>query len=591
MKRFLKCLIIIFQIFGAGDLFAQNQSHIEMESLRQQLSLEQARIATLELQQQHLYIYAGTAIFVLASLLIFFLFRNAALQEKTNQIIREEKRNADQQKLRAEKSEQTEQQLLANITHEMRTPMNTVLGMTSLALDTQLTPKQNKYLTAVKKSSENLLVIINDVLERSNQGYGKTEPENIHFRLSEQLNEVTNAVQLRANEKGLTLRTEIAAEVPDLLVGDPSRLNRVLVSLCQNAIKFTDSGTVNLIVEKVEGSMATLHFRILDTGIGVPVDILGKIFESLHQTNGSSSITYEGSGSGLSILKTLAELEGVEIEVKSEKGKGSEFFFTITYGTVNENAAAALEGIKVLVAEDDEYNQMVLVDTLETLIKGVKTDVAENGKIAVEKHLANDYDLILMDVQMPEMSGLVASKVIRSLTGRKGEIPIIALTAGVLSADLADCIEAGMNGHIPKPFTREQLLSTLSTYCGKDRSESATKNENKVSDLSFLRDFCDGDEEKMKKYVDIYLKVTPGNLEKIKAAANDKEYRLLSKTVHTMKAHLNYMGMKPTRKVAEKIELYAKEQTNLEELPQLIYKLQDDCIQSMEELRLFQPVS
>lgn len=592
MKQFLICLIIVFPILGTNYAYAQNQGTPRIDSLIGEISKNKEEITNLTLQRQHLFIYIGFAVSALVLLLVFLIYRIFTLQKKANLIIQAEKENAEQQRLRAEKSEQFKEQFLANMSHEIRTPMNTVLGMTNLTLDTQLTPKQNKYLTAVKKSSENLLVIINNVLDRSKQGTGKIEPENIQFSLSEQINHVNAAMRLMAEEKGLILQTEIADDVPDILTGDPSRLNHVLINLCENAIKFTDKGTVKIIVEKVQGTEATLCFRVIDSGIGISADKVGKLFESFYKTDASASLEYDGTDLGLSIAKTLMELDGGEIEVK--RGESSEFFFTITYGTPDEKTAALLQGIKVLVAEDNEYNQMVITDTLETLIKEVKIDVAENGKIAIEKHLANDYDVILMDVQMPEMGGLEATEHIRkTLNGKKQEIPIIALTADVLNIDLSNCFAAGMNDHIPKPFTRTQLLNTLSKYYTYKlpSTETIRKNEttgNEVTNLSFLLDFCKGNKTTMKKYIDIYLRVTPGNLEKINKAVNEKEYYTLSRTVHAMKAHLNYMGMKETRKLAEKIELCAKEQNNLAELPQLIYKLQSDCNKSMEELRLFE---
>ena len=588
MKPFLKCLILVIPFLGSGSVIAQTQGTTVRDSLLNEVSKAQAQASELAKQQQHLLLYAGLGILVLAALLVFYIYRNYTLDKQANLTIQAEKDIAEQQRLRAERSEQFEQQFLANMSREIRTPMNTVLGMTNLTLDTQLTPKQNQYLTAVKKSSENLLVIINDVLNRSRLGTGKMEPDNVQFRLSEQINAINDLMRGKAERKGLTLQTNIAKDVPDLLTGDPTRLNQVLINLCENAIKFTDKGTVSIVVEKVPDTEATLCFRVIDSGIGISADKVGKLLESFHQTDAGASNEYNGTDLGLSIAKTLVELEDGEIEVK--RGSGSEFFFTITYGTLEEKAASRLRGISVLVAEDNEYNQVVITDTLESLIKDVKVDLAENGKIAVEKHLANDYDVILMDVQMPEMSGLEATEVIRkTTTGNKKAIPIIALTADVLDADLNKCFEAGMNDHIPKPFTRSQLLTSLAKFYTDvaDNGVPTRPETVKASNLGYLREFCDGNEATMKKYIDIYLKVTPGNLEKIDKAAKEKDYRQLAKTVHAIKAQLNYMGMKETRKLAERIELCAKEQTDLEELPQLINKLQEDCKKSVEELSLF----
>ena len=356
-------------------------------------------------------------------------------------------------------------------------------------------------------------------------------------------------------------------------------------------------------------TQVSIHFKVIDQGIGIPADKVGRLFESFQQVDASTSRKYGGTGLGLSISKTLVELQGGKMEVKSEEGKGSEFSFTITYGLASDQqinelvkeskvANTSLTGIKILVAEDNEYNQIVIKDTLENLIRNVKVEIAENGKIAIDKLIAGDYDVILMDAQMPEMSGLEASEYIRkNLNGKKREIPIIALTASVLNTDLNKCFDAGMNDYVPKPFTRVQLLNTLAKYYKHEAPASemdiatptpvASAIENTASgitDLTFLRDFCENDDARMRKYIDIYLKVTPGNLEKIRKALKENNYKLLATTVHAMKAHLNYMGMKQTRELADRIEENANEQRDLEGLPELIEQLGRDWEQSKGEL-------
>lgn len=294
--------------------------------------------------------------------------------------------------------------------------------------------------------------------------------------------------------------------------------------------------------------------------------------------------------------------------MKSEEGKGSEFSFTIPYGIADasqipeqntnmERNIAWLDGIRLLVAEDNEYNQVVIQDTLHTLIRNASVDIADNGKLAIEKLLKNDYDAILMDVQMPEMNGMEATAYIRqNMKGAKRDIPIIALTASVLNTDLDKCIKAGMNAYIPKPFRREELLDGLLKYYRNEKGLAPEQEQTvsshdtpqsiagKVSNLVFLREFCGGNKEQMQKYIDIYLKVTPGNLEKINAALVKQDYAGIAKTVHAMKAHLNYMGMKEARGIAEEIELLASGETGLEKLPQLISILELNCRQSVDEL-------
>ncbi len=575
MRCFLTSLgiVLISPFCGVSNLYAQEG---DVVSLQHRLETQQGRITTLYL-----------AVGVLLLICLFLAYRNYLQRKKADVIIQAEKDEAAQQRSRAERVERMEQKFVASVSHEIRTPMNTVLGMTDLTLDTQLTAKQKSYLTAVKKSSENLLVIISDVLERSVQ---ETPPQNEQkqFRLSEQVNAVIEAMQPLMQHKHLVLEPHIAHDVPDLLTGDTVRLGQVLANLCENAIRATDKGVIKITVDKVPGTESTLCFKVIDPGVGLGVDVVGNLIESFHNTHPDTWQKYEGSDVNLSIAKTLVEMEGGEIEVKGGQGSGSEFAFTITYGLADERAALSLRGIRILVAEDNEYNQVVITDTLETLIQDVRVDLAENGQIAVKKLMTGDYDLILMDVQMPELNGLEATHFIRNLKDARHAIPIIALTAGVMNAELKECYEAGMNDCIPKPFTRTHLLNTLTKYYPAPATvTSRTQDANKVTDLGFLQDFCVGDKTLMKKYIDIYLKLTPNNLEKIDNAMGAQDYALLGRTVHAMKAHLNYMGMKPTRKIAESIELCAREQGDLAELPQLISKLRSDCEQSIEELGHF----
>ena len=445
-------------------------SKMEADSLN---NVHGKQVIELKLKQQRGLTYVSGAVILALLGFSFFIIKERRKAEA-------ERKNAEHEKARAERSEQFKQQFLANMSHEIRTPMNAVLGMTNLVMDTEVTPKQDQYLKAIKKSSENLLVIINDILDLSKLEAGKMELEKIPFRISEQLTQAYETIHFKAEEKGLVLQTEIDKDVPEVLVGDPSRLNQVLINLSANAIKFTDKGNVRITVKKVPGTESSLAFTVADTGIGIPADKLGSLFESFQQVDASTSRKYGGTGLGLSISKTLIELQGGKIEVKSEEGKGSEFSFTIAYGIPTGHEAAALTketkidsslltGIRILVAEDNDYNQIVIQDTLENIIKGVKVDIADNGRIAIEKLRTGDYDVILMDAQMPVMGGLEASEYIRkNLDGKKGSIPILALTASVLNTDLDKCIKAGMNDYVPKPFTRAQLLNTLAKYYRKD---------------------------------------------------------------------------------------------------------------------------
>lgn len=517
------------------------------------------------------------------------------------------------EKERAEHSEQFKQQFLANMSHEIRTPMNAVLGMTNLTLDTNVTTKQKNYLNAIKKSSENLLVIINDILDLSKLEAGKMDLEKIPFNLREQIDQVHDTLRFKAEEKGLGFITKIENNVSQVIIGDPSRLNQILINLCGNAIKFTEKGSVRIHVEKVPDSFNTIRFSIHDTGVGIPEEKIDLLFNAFQQADADTSRHYGGTGLGLSISKNLVELQHGTMSVISEEGKGSAFSFSIPFKIASKNQVAeleedmhgderALQGIRVLLAEDNEYNRIVVNDTLENMIDDVYINIAENGKIAVQLLEKNDYDLILMDANMPVMDGLEASRYIRkNLKGIKQKIPIIALTASVLNTDIQNCLDAGMNAYIPKPFKREELIGTMLRFYQNKKGVKSEKPERKEpeekfekltlgtdkngkTNLRFLTEFCEGDETRMHKYIDMYIKATPENLEKINSAFKNNDYTALKTQIHAMKPHLNFMGMMTTRTIAEQIESHISEESDVDELKVLVEKMMKNCNESIVEL-------
>jgi signal transduction histidine kinase/CheY-like chemotaxis protein/HPt (histidine-containing phosphotransfer) domain-containing protein len=515
-------------------------------------------------------------------------------------------------KIRAEESEKHEQQFLANMSHEIRTPMNAVLGMTNLLLDTKMDEKQSKYLKAINISSKNLLVIINDILDLSKLEAGKMEIEKIPFRIREVVENVNETSRFKAEEKGLRFEINISPDLPEVLKGDPTRLNQILTNLASNAVKFTDKGSVTISVEKPQNSHF-IEFRVIDTGIGIPDDKLHLLFGNFKQVDSSTFRKYGGTGLGLAISKTLIELQGGKVEVKSVLGKGSEFSVKIPYelGTEEEAKAlhhdvvldyAGLSNIRILVAEDNEYNQIVVVDTLTSLIENATIDIAENGLVALDMVQAKPYDLVLMDAQMPEMDGLDATRAIRKLENEKiNHIPIIALTASVHKADIDKCLHSGMNAFVPKPFTRDELLGTISDFYHNDKpSETETpktkepvleekKTEIKtqssaVTDLTFLSEFAEGNQARMQKYIALYLKLLPDNLDKMSASIDANDFESLVKVSHAMRPHLNYMGMKEAAELAAEMENLVHNNMDLEHVIGMAQKVKEQCIISKTEL-------
>ena len=443
---------------------------IKKEDELRQLALEKQELANQAIlnKEKNRTTISIIAVFVLL-IVVFGFWSRIRYVRNVNLLLKKAK-------VKAEQSERFKQQFLANMSHEIRTPMNAILGMSNLMLETVIDDRQKNYLEAIKSSCENLLVIINDVLDLSKLEAGKMELEKIPFDLQRQVQLVYDTLRFKAEEKGLHCETNTAEDVPNMIIGDPSRLNQVLINLCGNAIKFTEKGSVSLTIEKVQGTEATIRFIIKDSGIGVEQSQIDQLFTSFHQADASTSRKYGGTGLGLSISKTLVDLQDGSIEVKSELGVGSEFIVTIPYGKVNEDLVVnipkaasevkkVLDGMRILVAEDNKFNQIVVNDTLENMIVNVVVDIAENGKLAIELLEKNDYDVILMDVNMPEMDGHEATKYIRkNMTGKKKDIPIIALTASVLKSEVDKCMSSGMNEYIPKPFKQEELLAALNKF-------------------------------------------------------------------------------------------------------------------------------
>jgi len=422
--------------------------------------------------------YAIYALIAGGSVLLFIRLRTSALQKQKDLLERtvaERTTELSRAKDRAEHSELVKQQFLANLSHEIRTPMNAIMGMTGILKRNDHLPDQEKYLNAVAQSSENLLVILNDILDLSKLEAGKIDPEKVPFEPRQVIGNVRDILRYKAEEKAIRMSIDCADDVPKTLMGDPTRLNQIVLNLAGNAIKFTEHGSVTIRVQRSIDPLGRhdwigLVINVIDTGIGIPQDRLDKIFEEFIQAYSDTTRKYGGTGLGLTISKRLAEMQGGSITVKSEQGKGSTFTLSIPYAVAKSSAARQpttiirqqdLRDLRILLAEDNEFNAMVAQDELADAIPGVQVDVAVNGRIAVEMVQANRYDVILMDLQMPEMSGYDATKAIRSLPGDTSRVPIIAMTANVLKEEVERCKEAGMDGYVPKPFTREELMGAL----------------------------------------------------------------------------------------------------------------------------------
>ncbi|MDX1478479.1 MAG: ATP-binding protein [Saprospiraceae bacterium] len=452
---------------------SEEVTRLELEhQYEQQRLIDKLRFEQRQRNTRNLMIGLGLALLLLA----MTMYHRLRLIRRTGSALKQKNAIIEAEKEKAKASERAKHQFLANMSHEIRTPMNAIKGMTDILLRRDPQPEQQEYLDGIRQSSDAMLVIINDILDLSKIEAGKIELEQIPFAVAEVLDNVVTIMRFKAEEKGLVIHTDIPDELSSV-EGDPSRLQQVLLNLVGNAIKFTEKGSISLSVREtpLTDQQTQLHFTVADTGVGIDPDRLDRIFENFQQAYTDTSRKYGGSGLGLSISKKLVELQGGEIWVESEHGKGSQFHVTVPYtiavDPIEATALAApgasndfarrLQGIRILLVEDNHFNAMVAREELEDAIEDVVVDVAENGSIALEMLRADAYDVILMDVQMPVMNGYEATRAIRSMKNGVVDVPIIAMTANVLKEEVDQCYAVGMNDFIGKPFEVDDLLQKI----------------------------------------------------------------------------------------------------------------------------------
>jgi len=506
----------------------------------------------------------------------------------------------------AEDAVKSKQQFLSNMSHEIRTPMNAIIGFTKVLLKSEITTKQKEYLTAIKQSGDALTVLINDILDLAKVDAGKMAFEQTPFKMASSISAMLHIFETKIQEKNIQLVKKYDTTIPKVLIGDPVRLHQIILNLVSNAVKFTKEGEITVSVRLLNENeeMVNIEFAVSDTGIGIPADKIEHIFENFQQATSETSRLYGGTGLGLAIAKQLVESQGGTIHVKSKEDEGSTFSFILPFKKTTAEADSALESnvldhvvknISVLVVEDIPLNQLLMKTLLDDF--DFSYDMAENGKIAIEKLRNTTYDIILMDLQMPEMNGFEATKYIRNQL--KSHVPIIALTADVTTVDLEKCKEVGMNDYISKPIDEKILYNKIVDLYKKSIMENDAPNTRKKDaqpllivktpkcvDLTYLSTRTKAKTELMLEMIEVYLEQTPPLIKVMKQSFLDKNWHALHLSAHKIIPSFAIMGMsKDFEEMARKIQEYASTLQHLDEIESLVLKIEEVCTCACKELK------
>lgn len=496
--------------------------------------------------------------------------------------------------------QKAKEQFLANISHEIRTPINGIAGMASLLSQNPSPDERVIYLNAIKHSAENLKSIINDILDLAAIESGKLRFEKIAFNFKDLVPALISTFTYQAKEKRLVLDYSIEEKLNRILLGDPVRLNQVLINLINNAVKFTHSGFIHVTcgVDRIQKDTCWIRIEVTDSGVGIPEGKLTTIFESFSQADASVTRKYGGSGLGLTIVKQLVELQDGKITVRSEESKGSTFIVLIPYtigkasnlSKTSQKTKIALNSsvkqLNILLVEDNDINRLYAKSILNNW--HCHTDIAENGLVAVEQVKNNHYDIVLMDVQMPVMDGYEATKAIRMLDQPMCDVPIVALTANATKKDVELCLSSGMNDYLPKPFTPDDLqrkiFEDLKIKPSKSGYGPVSSHKGEYFDFTYLQSISGNNEEFIREMIQTFIQTIPPILTEMNSSVNEEDWEKLSRLAHQIKPSLALMGMNELRTKVNYIEENGKNSSNLNDLPNITYRFINLCEEIIPQL-------
>ncbi len=522
---------------------------------------------------------------------------NRLLQQEINDRTQAEEevklRNRELKKAYAQikKATQMKEMFIANMSHEIRTPLHAINGYINLMLNSQLPLKEMNYLNNIKISTDHLLLIINDILDFSKIEAGKLVLNEDNFDFYQILGDFLSSIRIKATEKNITLDCHFDPKISNFLIGDYLRLTQILTNLIGNAIKFTESGGsiyLNAQAGSETETSITVVFQVVDSGIGIPEDKLNIIFDNFSQVSPSMTRKYGGTGLGLAIVKRLISLMNGTIDVKSVVGEGTEFSFAIPFkkGSKDKSSSkqiiklddySVLSGIKVLLVEDNPINQEIAVDTLQMLKVDITVDLAENGLVAIKKILTNDYHVVLMDIQMPEMNGYDAIKYIRNkIPSPKNQVPVVGMTAHAMETEREKCISLGMNEYLVKPFIPDELFYRIALAAGSLRQVNSSASEISEQlteikrytyiDLLKLPKIYQVNTAKTIKILTMCLTNIPVSILNLNQQIEEQNWNSVRDTAHSLKTLMLYMGLKRNHSLLEIIEKSAMLEDNLDKI-------------------------